>query len=253
MLVRRVFVLGVTLASPAFAATPGFVQDFVGAGNTGFFGGGGAMEYTNPGADGVGGPSDGYLHCASIPTFLTNFAAFTAADEFTGNYPTSGVGGISFWVRDVGAPQSFELHLGLGPAQVNFWQFNFRILPTPEWTKVYINLTTINPSQWTQTHGSGALAEALADVRRLNIRHDLAPYQFFPDRIEGDLGIDRVRLHPPCPGETNGDDLVNFADLNNCLANFGQSGINLPGDVNSDGTVSFGDLNIILSAFGSAC
>lgn len=241
------------LASAAFGATPGFVQDFVGVGNTGFFGGGGAMEYSNPGTDGVGGAEDGYLHCASIPGFPTNFAAFSAAPEFSGDYPASGVGGVSFWIRDVGEPQAFEMHLGLGAAQFNFWHYNLPIVPTAQWRKIYINLVDANPAHWTRTHGEGTLAAALADVRRLNIRHDTAPYEFVPDATEGDLGIDRVRLHPPCPGETNGDDLIDFADLNNCLSNFGTSGLGLPGDVNNSGTVDFADLNLILSNFGEAC
>lgn len=58
---------------------------------------------------------------------------------------------------------------------------------------------------------------------------------------------------PPCPGDTNGDDVVNFADLNNVLSVFGQSGPGLIGDVNHDGVVNFTDLNIVLSAFGTTC
>lgn len=57
----------------------------------------------------------------------------------------------------------------------------------------------------------------------------------------------------PCPGDTNGDGLVNFADLNNVLANFGLAGVGIPGDVNDDGVVNFSDLNIILANFGANC
>jgi len=57
----------------------------------------------------------------------------------------------------------------------------------------------------------------------------------------------------PCPGDTNGDNLVNFADLNAVLSEFGQSGPGLAGDLNDDGAVNFADLNAVLSQFGVDC
>ncbi|MBX3351816.1 MAG: hypothetical protein KF684_02685 [Phycisphaeraceae bacterium] len=57
----------------------------------------------------------------------------------------------------------------------------------------------------------------------------------------------------PCPGDSNGDGVVNFADLNAVLSDFGQSGMGLPGDVNGDGVVNFQDLNLVLSNFGATC
>lgn len=57
----------------------------------------------------------------------------------------------------------------------------------------------------------------------------------------------------PCPGDTNGDSLVNFADLNTVLAQFGQTGVGLPGDTNADGVVNFADLNLVLANFGNSC
>lgn len=56
-----------------------------------------------------------------------------------------------------------------------------------------------------------------------------------------------------CPGDANGDNVVNFADLNFVLATYGQSGPSVLGDVNHDGTVNFADLNIVLSNFGLVC
>jgi hypothetical protein len=57
----------------------------------------------------------------------------------------------------------------------------------------------------------------------------------------------------PCPGDTNGDNIVNFTDLNAVLADFGESGMALPGDTNGDGVVNFTDLNEVLAAFGTSC
>ncbi|MGP1308717.1 MAG: hypothetical protein ACTS27_00780 [Phycisphaerales bacterium] len=56
-----------------------------------------------------------------------------------------------------------------------------------------------------------------------------------------------------CEGDANGDNIVNFADLNAVLSSFGQAGSDLPSDVNEDGVVNFADLNEVLSAFGATC
>ncbi|MGD9692803.1 MAG: hypothetical protein AB7G17_05610 [Phycisphaerales bacterium] len=58
---------------------------------------------------------------------------------------------------------------------------------------------------------------------------------------------------PSCPGDTNGDAVVNFIDLNAVLSTFGQTGFGLIGDVNNDQIVNFLDLNIVLSNFGVNC
>lgn len=58
-----------------------------------------------------------------------------------------------------------------------------------------------------------------------------------------------------CPGDTNGDRLVDFSDLNVVLSDYGMSGApgEFAGDLNADGVVNFGDLNIVLSNFGAHC
>ncbi len=57
---------------------------------------------------------------------------------------------------------------------------------------------------------------------------------------------------PSCPGDANGDGLVDFRDLNIVLTCFGQTG-DVQGDFNNDGLVTFADLNILLSNYNSAC
>ena len=57
-----------------------------------------------------------------------------------------------------------------------------------------------------------------------------------------------------CPGDTNGDGVINFTDLNAVLTQFGQSvAPGSGGDVTGDGVVNFSDLNEVLSNFGNAC
>ncbi len=56
-----------------------------------------------------------------------------------------------------------------------------------------------------------------------------------------------------CPGDANGDGLINFADLNTVLAQFNTPGANQSGDFDLDGDVDFADLNTVISGFNSAC
>ncbi len=53
--------------------------------------------------------------------------------------------------------------------------------------------------------------------------------------------------------DTNGDNIVNFVDLNAVLGAFGQTGAGNPADVNGDEVVNFSDLNAVLAEFGADC
>lgn len=73
--------------------------------------------------------------------------------------------------------------------------------------------------------------------------------------LRGEIVFNQPPLPPVrCQGDTNGDDTINFPDLNTNLSFFGQT---VPpyanGDVDGDGDVDFADLNIILSTFGTTC
>ena len=55
----------------------------------------------------------------------------------------------------------------------------------------------------------------------------------------------------PCDGDATGDNMVDLADLNLVLANFGQS--TSEGDVTGDDLVDLADLNLVLANFGTSC
>ncbi len=57
-------------------------------------------------------------------------------------------------------------------------------------------------------------------------------------------------IRASCRGDANGDRVINFADLNAVLADFGDTGESPEGDVNCDGVVNFSDLNTVLANFG---
>ncbi len=54
-----------------------------------------------------------------------------------------------------------------------------------------------------------------------------------------------------CPGDANGDALVNFDDLNVVLENWGSAGP--AGDLDADGDVDFDDLNLLLENWAVSC
>ena len=56
-----------------------------------------------------------------------------------------------------------------------------------------------------------------------------------------------------CPGDLNGDGMVDLVDLGILLADFGCSGGNCVGDIDGDGDTDLADLGILLSNFGQAC
>ncbi len=57
----------------------------------------------------------------------------------------------------------------------------------------------------------------------------------------------------PCPGDLDGDNDVDFSDLNILLGNFGQAGAGLAGDLDNDNDVDFADLNALLSVYSTPC
>lgn len=56
---------------------------------------------------------------------------------------------------------------------------------------------------------------------------------------------------PVCPGDANGDQAINFADVSSVLANWGLTGPT--GDANQDGAVNFVDISTVLANWGLGC
>lgn len=87
------------------------------------------------------------------------------------------------------------------------------------------------------------------------------PQQGMPPDLTGALQVyssedifargPRLTLIPGRLGDTNGDDVVDFADLNVVLSNFNVKGDGLAGDLNRDGSVDFTDLNEVISFFNT--
>ncbi len=116
------------------------------------------------------------------------------------------------------------------------------------WTTV--ETVSENTGKWTPR--AFRVSDFVAPTNQMRIR-------FRANDTSGDscveAGIDDVVFFrvvcDSIPGDVNGDGLVNFADLNLVLSNFGQTGAGIPGDADGDGDVDFADLNIVLSNFGT--
>ncbi|MCA9310433.1 MAG: VCBS repeat-containing protein [Phycisphaerales bacterium] len=70
---------------------------------------------------------------------------------------------------------------------------------------------------------------------------------------EDDVSV-YLNTNGTCIGDTNGDDTVNFADLNLLLDNWARTTApGTEGDINGDGIVNFADLNLLLDRWGQIC
>jgi hypothetical protein len=62
-------------------------------------------------------------------------------------------------------------------------------------------------------------------------------------------------LPPPCPGDVNGDRVIDLSDLATLLAHFGAPSGATPadGDLDGDTDVDLSDLTVLLANFGATC
>lgn len=59
---------------------------------------------------------------------------------------------------------------------------------------------------------------------------------------------------PPCTGDADRNQAINFADITAVLANFGNTGAPFaPGDADGSTVVNFADITAVLASFGTAC
>lgn len=184
------FVVGALTAGSAFAATPGYVDDF----NSGLGQWGGGSETYELLLGGVDGAADNFLRVAN-ETFAGNLGARNTDAPFVGDLTADGVTGYSVWLKDIGADDNLEIHFGVGGAFSNYWISNAGFMPSEtEWQEFTVDLS--NPADWTQVIGGGTFADAIAATDRILIRYDTPPIDNPPPTIQADFGIDNVRVLP---------------------------------------------------------
>lgn len=114
----------------------------------------------------------------------------------------------------------------------------------PRWFVAVIARSANFSQQWSWAQGLGGSNRTYWWIRGAHMFYSLG---------EGRAMIIGGTVAAACPGDTNGDGVVDFADLNEVLSTFNLVAPGQPGDVNDDGRVDFADLNIVISAFNQPC
>ena len=160
---------------------------------------------------------------------------------------------------------------GASDAQVSYWRWynnsagaspnedTFRVDISNNGGTGWVNVETVGPSGagtsggWIQhVFNVASVVPTSSQVRLRFVAEDLGLGSIVEAAID-DLQIIVFEQceTTTCPGDTDGNNAVDLADLNNVLFNFGGPG---PlGDVNSSGGVDLADLNLVLFNFGTSC
>jgi hypothetical protein len=182
-------VIAAALAAPAAAGpTPGFVETWADSGDTRGWGGG--SIYENPGHGGTGGATEGFLLVST--SFSSRLGSVSFGAEYTGDWQAAGIKGIRVSLNDVNGHDALEIHFGIGTRE-NYWQYDESFRPPDHaWGEFAVDLTSA--AGFTQIRGPGSFEAALQNADRMHFRHDLAPFTGEPDLIQGDFGVDNLRL-----------------------------------------------------------
>lgn len=186
--------LAIAFESGWTAPTPGMIDHFPGPSVGNWLSGGSSLS--NPGTGGVLGAGDGFLIISTLPG--PSILGTVNTSDYLGNWTAAGITAVRFWLNDVGTDEPLEMHFAIGKAaggSGNFWQYNTGFIPPLHaWSQFTVDLTSASSfTQIINTPG-GTYAAALADVDRIVIRHDLAPYEHHPDVIAADVGLDELLL-----------------------------------------------------------
>lgn len=190
-LLRALFLAAPAHASPA----PGLVESWPDSGNTDGWTGG--ALYANPGHDGAGGPSDGYLKISLTVAGNLGTRTTIPVSPYLGDWVQAGITQVQFCLNDVGNADPLEIHFSLGQ-QNNRWQYNPGFVPPSNAWAIYTADLT-DSTFWTQTivpfSGPKSFLWALEHVEVVNVRHDHAPFVQNPDDLAGDYGLDELVLY----------------------------------------------------------
>jgi hypothetical protein len=181
-------ILTALIGAPAAAISVGQVDDFQ-AGT--LLNWGGNSLPTNVATGGPAGNGDRYLE---IKASNGNLGAKNTA-QWAGNYASAGVVSLRFTLRNAG-PNAVALRISvIGPGGT-FTSTNATVLPAASgWVLADFGLSS---SALTQTQGVGTLAQTLAGVTKLLIRHDADPITppGVSDPATATVGIDNVTALP---------------------------------------------------------
>jgi hypothetical protein len=183
-----VLALGIAVATPAIAITLGQIDDFQSGTLQGWAGG---SSPTNIATGGPAGAGDRFLQ---ISASNGNLGTKNTA-QWTGDYTAAGVARLNFQLDNLGStPLALRITL-FGPGG-NFTSTNATVIPPGSgWVSVDF---VLDNASLTQTQGFGTLADTMAAVDTLLIRHDPDPISPSgePNPVTGTLGIDNIQALP---------------------------------------------------------
>jgi len=181
--------LAVLAAAPAAAITIGQVDDFQ---NGTLQDWGGGSSPTSIATGGPAGANDRYLQ---ISATNNNLGTNNTAARWTGDYGAAGVVALSFDLNNFG-PDPLALRIMLFGPGGNFTTTQETVLaPGSGWVSIAFGLAE---ADLTQVQGTGTLAQTLAGVTTLLIRHDSDPISPSGQQnpVTGTLGIDNITAVP---------------------------------------------------------
>jgi hypothetical protein len=180
--------IGLLAGSPAAAISLGQVDDFQ-DGSVEVWGGGSST--TNVATGGPAGGGDRYLQISSA---ASNLGAMNQA-QWTGDYAAAGVTHLRISLKNSG-PDAVALRISLFGPGGTFTTTNETVLAAASgWVTADFALDV---ASLTRVSGSGTLAQTLADVTALLLRHDADPISppGVANPVTATLGIDDIKAIP---------------------------------------------------------
>ena len=188
------------------------------------------------------------------------FMYFSPDHEGTGFNPLTGApldpGSVYLNLGGAVAPIIDDVvHLGV-PESTDIDAFEFAYLPTPSGaTGLALIFSVDQDDPLTPVNESGGLNPGMLYYSFFrSASFPLLTQPFLEDVDALSIWCAPVPQQTPCPGDADGNQAVDFADLNLILLNWGVPVVpGTNGDVSCDGIVNFGDLNILLINWGATC
>ncbi len=180
-------------------------------------------------------------------------------------YPSSGVYAVTLWVTDSnGQVDEHTIIVTAHDGQTEVFSVNppsayrGQVVTSIVDGANYFLPTTLSLS------GSGWTANGFQAIDTLGLQAEVT-IQIDPDAAPGfrDVRVTNIEGAPTlidgfeiliCVGDTNGDLIVDTADLGLLIANFGNNVVPWTGgDMNGDGIVDTADLGLLIANFGNSC
>jgi hypothetical protein len=189
-----------------------------------------------------GGPTgDPYLRIVADSTASQGrLVVFNQTAAWTGDYLAAGVTSVTMDLNNLGATDlSLRLVLGTSPAPMlgGSWLASSAPINLPSgsgWMSVDFPLAS---AAMTLVDGSDPYAAVMSNVATLRLLHATVPSSV-GNLVTATLGVDNITAvgTAPIPGDFNGNQIVDGADLAEWRAEFGSSGADADADGDSDGS-----------------